>query len=109
MLFGGVHPPDGALVEHSADEIKTVFRLPGLEPRVRCPTQTIGGPPEQIDAIAARAESEASSPASCRPRRHSHTQQMDPLLGESFSPPRSRASSRTHAADGILLDGTRVS
>ena len=45
-----------ALVEYSADEIKTVFSdYPGLEVCVyAAPTQTvIGGPPEQIDAIVA--------------------------------------------------------
>ena len=47
-----------ALVEYSAEEIKTVFAdFPGLEVCVyAAPTQTvIGGPPEQVDAIIARA------------------------------------------------------
>ena len=46
-----------ALVEYSADEIKTVFSdYPDLEVCVyAAPTQTvIGGPPEQVDAIIAR-------------------------------------------------------
>ena len=50
-----------ALVEYSADEIKTVFSdFPDLEVCVyAAPTQTvIGGPPDQVDAIIARAESE---------------------------------------------------
>jgi acyl transferase domain-containing protein len=50
-----------ALVEYSADEIKTVFSdYPDLEVCVyAAPTQTvIGGPPDQVDAIVARAEAE---------------------------------------------------
>ena len=50
-----------ALVEYSADELKTVFAdFPGLEVCVyAAPSQTvIGGPPEQIDAIVARCEAE---------------------------------------------------
>jgi polyketide synthase 13 len=74
-----------ALVEYSADEIKTVFAdFPGLEVCVyAAPTQTvIGGPPEQIDAIIARAEAEGKFARKLQTKGASHTQQMDPLLGE---------------------------
>ncbi|WP_217161069.1 polyketide synthase Pks13 [[Mycobacterium] fortunisiensis] len=74
-----------ALVEYSADEIKTVFAdYPGLEVCVyAAPTQTvIGGPPEQIDAIIARAEAEGKFARKLQTKGASHTQQMDPLLGE---------------------------
>ncbi|MHA3018810.1 polyketide synthase Pks13 [Mycobacterium sp. BMJ-28] len=74
-----------ALVEYSADEIKTVFSdYPGLEVCVyAAPSQTvIGGPPEQIDAIIARAESEGKFARKLQTKGASHTQQMDPLLGE---------------------------
>nr|WP_323055408.1 polyketide synthase Pks13 [Mycolicibacterium sp. J2] len=74
-----------ALVEYSADEIKTVFSdYPGLEVCVyAAPTQTvIGGPPEQIDAIVARAEAEGKFARKLQTKGASHTQQMDPLLGE---------------------------
>lgn len=74
-----------ALVEYSADEIKTVFAdYPGLEVCVyAAPTQTvIGGPPEQIDAIIARAESEGKFARKLQTKGASHTQQMDPLIGE---------------------------
>ncbi|HEY2501556.1 MAG TPA: polyketide synthase Pks13 [Mycobacterium sp.] len=74
-----------ALVEYSADEIKTVFSdFPGLEVCVyAAPTQTvIGGPPEQVDAIIARAESEGKFARKFQTKGASHTSQMDPLLGE---------------------------
>lgn len=74
-----------ALVEYSADEIKTVFSdYPDLEVCVyAAPTQTvIGGPPEQIDAIVARAEAEGKFARKLQTKGASHTQQMDPLLGE---------------------------
>ncbi|EFG77398.1 Beta-ketoacyl synthase, N-terminal domain protein [Mycobacterium parascrofulaceum ATCC BAA-614] len=74
-----------ALVEYSADEIKTVFSdFPDLEVCVyAAPTQTvIGGPPEQVDAIIARAESEGKFARKFQTKGASHTQQMDPLLGE---------------------------
>ena len=60
MLFGE-YIRFMALVEYSADELKTVFAdFPGLEVCVyAAPSQTvIGGPPEQIDAIVARCEAE---------------------------------------------------
>ncbi|HME47050.1 polyketide synthase Pks13 [Mycobacterium sp.] len=74
-----------ALVEYSADEIKTVFSdFPDLEVCVyAAPTQTvIGGPPEQVDAIIARAESEGKFARRFQTKGASHTSQMDPLLGE---------------------------
>jgi polyketide synthase 13 len=74
-----------ALVEYSADEIKTVFAdFPDLEVCVyAAPTQTvIGGPPEQVDAIIARAESEGKFARKFQTKGASHTSQMDPLLGE---------------------------
>ncbi len=74
-----------ALVEYSADEIKTVFSdYPDLEVCVyAAPTQTvIGGPPDQVDAIIERAESEGKFARKFATKGASHTQQMDPLLGE---------------------------
>ncbi len=74
-----------ALVEYSADEIKTVFSdYPDLEVCVyAAPTQTvIGGPPEQVDAIIERAEREGKFARKFQTKGASHTQQMDPLLGE---------------------------
>jgi polyketide synthase 13 len=74
-----------ALVEYSADEIKTVFSdYPDLEVCVyAAPTQTvIGGPPEQVDAIIARAEQEGKFARKFQTKGASHTSQMDPLLGE---------------------------
>ncbi|HEY0227154.1 MAG TPA: acyltransferase domain-containing protein, partial [Mycobacterium sp.] len=70
---------------YSADEIATVFPdFPDLEVCVyAAPTQTvIGGPPEQVDAIIARAESEGKFARKFETKGASHTQQMDPLLGE---------------------------
>ena len=74
-----------ALVEYSAEEIKTVFSdYPDLEVCVyAAPTQTvIGGPPEQVDAIIERAEKEGKFARRFQTKGASHTQQMDPLLGE---------------------------
>ena len=74
-----------ALVEYSADEIKTVFSdFPDLEVCVyAAPTQTvIGGPPEQVDAIIERAEKEGKFARKFQTKGASHTSQMDPLLGE---------------------------
>ena len=74
-----------ALVEYSADEIKTVFSdFPDLEVCVyAAPTQTvIGGPPEQVDAIIDRAEKEGKFARKFQTKGASHTTQMDPLLGE---------------------------
>jgi polyketide synthase 13 len=74
-----------ALVEYSADEIKTVFAdYPDLEVCVyAAPNQTvIGGPPAQVDAIIARAEAEGKFARKFATKGASHTSQMDPLLGE---------------------------
>ncbi|OBA76491.1 polyketide synthase [Mycolicibacterium elephantis] len=74
-----------ALVEYSAEEIETVFAdFSDLEVCVyAAPTQTvIGGPPEQVDAIIARAESEGKFARKFQTKGASHTSQMDPLLGE---------------------------
>jgi polyketide synthase 13 len=74
-----------ALVEYSADEIKTVFPdFPGLEVCVyAAPSQTvIGGPPEQVDAIVARCEAEGRFARKLQTKGAGHTSQMDPLLGE---------------------------
>ena len=74
-----------ALVEYSAEEIRDVFSdFPDLEVCVyAAPTQTvIGGPPEQVDAIIARAEAEGRFARKFQTKGASHTTQMDPLLGE---------------------------
>ncbi len=74
-----------ALVEYSADEIAGVFSdFPDLEVCVyAAPTQTvIGGPPAQVDAIIERAEAEGKFARKFQTKGASHTQQMDPLLGE---------------------------
>ncbi|MBV9351637.1 MAG: acyltransferase domain-containing protein, partial [Mycobacterium sp.] len=74
-----------ALVEYSAEEIKTVFSdFPDLEVCVyAAPNQTvIGGPPAQVDAIIARCEAEGKFARKFQTKGASHTSQMDPLLGE---------------------------
>src|SRR6476659_8232379 len=77
-----------ALVEYSADEIETVFQdteaFKDLEVCVyAAPTPTvIGGPPEQVDAIIARAESEGKFARKFQSKGARHTTHMDPLLGE---------------------------
>ncbi|WP_264916327.1 acyltransferase domain-containing protein, partial [Mycobacterium kiyosense] len=84
MLFGE-YIRFMAIVEYSADELKTVFGdFPDLEVCVyAAPSQTvIGGPPEQIDAIVARAESEGKFARKLQTKGAGHTSQMDPLLGE---------------------------
>ncbi len=84
MLFGE-YIRFMALVEYSADELKTVFAdFPALEVCVyAAPSQTvIGGPPDQIDAIVARAESEGRFARKLQTKGAGHTSQMDPLLGE---------------------------
>ncbi|MGB3474295.1 MAG: polyketide synthase Pks13 [Mycobacterium sp.] len=84
MLFGE-YIRFMALVEYSAEELKTVFAdFPGLEVCVyAAPSQTvIGGPPEQIDEIVARAESEGRFARKLQTKGAGHTSQMDPLLGE---------------------------
>jgi polyketide synthase 13 len=84
MLFGE-YVRFMALVEYSADELKTVFAdFPGLEVCVyAAPSQTvIGGPPDEIDAIVARAEAEGRFARKLQTKGAGHTSQMDPLLGE---------------------------
>ena len=84
MLFGE-YIRFMALVEYSADELKTVFAdYPGLEVCVyAAPSQTvIGGPPDEIDAIVARAEAEGRFARKLQTKGAGHTSQMDPLLGE---------------------------
>ncbi|SPM33936.1 polyketide synthase [Mycobacterium rhizamassiliense] len=84
MLFGE-YIRFMAIVEYSADELKTVFAdFPDLEVCVyAAPSQTvIGGPPDQIDAIVARAESEGKFARKLQTKGAGHTSQMDPLLGE---------------------------
>ncbi|MBW0013068.1 polyketide synthase Pks13 [Mycobacterium sp.] len=84
MLFGE-YIRFMAIVEYSADELKTVFGdFPGLEVCVyAAPSQTvIGGPPEQVDAIVARAEAEGKFARKLQTKGAGHTSQMDPLLGE---------------------------
>jgi len=74
-----------ALVEYSAEEIETVFAdFDDLEVCVyAAPSQTvIGGPPDQVDAIIERAESEGKFARKFQTKGASHTSQMDPLLGE---------------------------
>jgi polyketide synthase 13 len=74
-----------ALVEYSAEEIAGVFAdFPDLEVCVyAAPTQTvIGGPPAQVDAIIERCEQEGKFARKFQTKGASHTQQMDPLLGE---------------------------
>ena len=84
MLFGE-YIRFMALVEYSADELKTVFAdFPGLEVCVyAAPSQTvIGGPPDEIDSIVARAEAEGRFARKLQTKGAGHTSQMDPLLGE---------------------------
>jgi polyketide synthase 13 len=84
MLFGE-YIRFMAIVEYSADELKTVFGdFPGLEVCVyAAPSQTvIGGPPEQIDAIVAHCEAEGRFARKLQTKGAGHTSQMDPLLGE---------------------------
>ncbi len=74
-----------ALVEYSADDIKSVLvDYPDLEICVyAAPTHTvIGGPPEQVDAIVARAEAEGKIGRKLQTKGASHTSQVEPILGE---------------------------
>jgi polyketide synthase 13 len=74
-----------ALVEYSAADIEQVLTdYPDLEVAVyAAPTNTvIGGPPEQVHAIVARAEAEGKFARVLQTRGAGHTSQMDPLLGE---------------------------
>ncbi|RDI48460.1 polyketide synthase Pks13 [Nocardia mexicana] len=74
-----------ALVEYSAEDIEKVLAdYPDLEVAVyAAPTNTvIGGPPEQVQAVVARAEAEGKFARVLQVRGAGHTSQMDPLLGE---------------------------
>ncbi|MFF0499428.1 polyketide synthase Pks13 [Nocardia aobensis] len=74
-----------ALVEYSAEDIEKVLpEYPDLEVAVyAAPTNTvIGGPPDQVHAIVARAEAEGKFARVLQTRGAGHTSQMDPLLGE---------------------------
>ncbi|WP_280314431.1 polyketide synthase Pks13 [Nocardia wallacei] len=74
-----------ALVEYSAEDIEKVLAdYPDLEVAVyAAPTNTvIGGPPDQVQAVVARAESEGKFARVLQTRGAGHTSQMDPLLGE---------------------------
>ncbi|GAB2699296.1 polyketide synthase Pks13 [Nocardia thraciensis] len=74
-----------ALVEYSAEDIEKVLAdYPDLEVAVyAAPTNTvIGGPPDQVQAVVARAEAEGKFARVLQVRGAGHTSQMDPLLGE---------------------------
>ncbi|MBF6173467.1 polyketide synthase Pks13 [Nocardia blacklockiae] len=74
-----------ALVEYSAEDIEKVLAdYPDLEVAVyAAPTNTvIGGPPDQVHAVVARAEAEGKFARVLQTRGAGHTSQMDPLLGE---------------------------
>ncbi|KZM68283.1 polyketide synthase Pks13 [Nocardia terpenica] len=74
-----------ALVEYSAEDIEAVLAdYPDLEVAVyAAPTNTvIGGPPEQVQAVVARAEAEGKFARVLQTRGAGHTSQTDPLLGE---------------------------
>jgi len=74
-----------ALVEYSADDITGVLvDYPDLEICVyAAPTHTvIGGPPDQVDAILARAEAEGKLGRKLLTKGASHTEQVEPILGE---------------------------
>ena len=107
MLFGE-YIRFMAIVEYSADELKTVFAdFPGLEVCVyAAPSQTvIGGPPEQIDAIVARCEAEGRFARKLQTKGAGHTSQMDPLLGEFSAELQGIAPTEPDRRD--LLDGAR--
>ena len=107
MLFGE-YIRFMALVEYSADELKTVFAdFPGLEVCVyAAPSQTvIGGPPEQIDAIVARCEAEGRFARKLQTKGAGHTSQMDPLLGEFSAELQGISPMSPNVAH--LLDGAR--
>ncbi|RDI61707.1 polyketide synthase Pks13 [Nocardia pseudobrasiliensis] len=74
-----------ALVEYSAEDIEQVIAdYPSLEVAVyAAPTNTvIGGLPDEVQAVVARAESEGKFARVLQTRGAGHTSQMDPLLGE---------------------------
>ncbi|WP_433592408.1 polyketide synthase Pks13 [Nocardia sp. CA-145437] len=75
-----------ALVEYSAEDIARLqeTEFPDIEVAVyAAPTNTvIGGMPDQVHAIVARAESEGKFARVLQTRGAGHTSQMDMLLGE---------------------------
>ncbi|MGW4530238.1 polyketide synthase Pks13 [Nocardia sp. NPDC004340] len=75
-----------ALVEYSAEDIARLQEpeFPDIEVAVyAAPTNTvIGGMPDQVHAIVARAESEGKFARVLQTRGAGHTSQMDMLLGE---------------------------
>lgn len=75
-----------ALLEYSAEEVAKLqeTEFPDIEVAVyAAPTNTvIGGMPDQVAAIVARAESEGKFARVLQTRGAGHTSQMDPLLGE---------------------------
>ncbi|WP_084525012.1 polyketide synthase Pks13 [Nocardia vaccinii] len=74
-----------ALLEYSAEDIDALLpEFPDIEVAVyAAPTNTvIGGPPDQVHAIVARAEAEGKFARVLQTRGAGHTSQMDPLLGE---------------------------
>ena len=96
-----------ALVEYSAEEIKTVFAdFPGLEVCVyAAPSQTvIGGPPSRSTRSSPAPNPRASSPASCRPRAPATRSRWTRCWAS--CPAESRASNRTRCRR-LLLDGAR--
>ncbi|MBY8856106.1 acyltransferase domain-containing protein [Nocardia sp. CA2R105] len=74
-----------ALLEYSAEDVDALLpEFPDIEVAVyAAPTNTvIGGPPDQVHAIVARAEAEGKFARVLQTRGAGHTSQMDPLLGE---------------------------
>jgi polyketide synthase 13 len=74
-----------ALVELSAEDVAALLpEFPDIEMAVyAAPTNTvIGGPPDQVHAIAARVEASGKFARVLQTRGAGHTSQMDPLLGE---------------------------
>jgi len=74
-----------ALLEYSAEDVEAMLpEFPDLEVAVYAAANNtvIGGPPEQVHAIVARAEAEGKFARVLQTRGAGHTSQMDPLLGE---------------------------
>lgn len=74
-----------ALLEYSAEDIENLkSEFPDIEVAIyAAPTNTvIGGVPDQVQAIVARAEAEGKFARVLPTRGAGHTSQMDPLLGE---------------------------
>ena len=74
-----------ALLEYSAADVEAMLpEYPDLEVAVYAAANNtvIGGPPDQVHAIVARAEAEGKFARVLQTRGAGHTSQMDPLLGE---------------------------